>query len=134
MKTSEDYTDIPLFGGFDSRGDTITITGALAISNALKYFLCGAKPDLFDLSTEGVIRRFLNRPLTEATAKDLKIAITSAITTKFLPVLIIHNLIVLPDYDEESWNIQLFATTAKDSINITLNETVTARSKGAFNG
>jgi len=128
MKESIEYTDIPIYGEFTPQGDIAVLKGATAIQNSLKYFLSGAIPDLFDLSKRGVLRKFINRPLNDATALDLKIAIETSITTEFVPQLSIQTLNVIPDYVNNEWELQLKAITVDDYLPIFLSEKISSLS------
>lgn len=91
----------------DNHGIKI-LTDAESIENALKLWLVSFKGDTIrQPGNGGYVTQWLFKPMDEDTQFDIKTAIRVGLEREFIPTINVDSIKVTPDYQKESWEIEI---------------------------
>jgi len=91
----------------DSKG-IMVLSGTKAVENALKLWLVSFKGDTIrHPEAGGYVTQWLFKSMDEDTQFDIKTAIRVGLEREFVPVIKIDKVTVTPDYQQESWQIEI---------------------------
>lgn len=94
-------------GSEDSKGITI-LEDVEAIENALKLWLMSFQGERIRRPNDGgYVTRWLFKSMDEQTAFDIKTAIRIGLEREFIPKITIDQIVVNPNYQNESWEIEV---------------------------
>lgn len=105
------YKDFPYDAQLDSNGDMIILEDYAAVQNALRLWLYSMRGErIRQPNYGGYVTRWLYKPLTEDTRDNIQYAILTGLREEFYPTITVNEVNVTPNYEDESWTIEVKAT------------------------
>lgn len=101
------YVDHPVDGQLNSAGNLAVLTNANALNNALTQWLSSCSNDFIRSNSGGVIMPYLDKPMDEGTASDMKTAIIVGLSKDFLPSIQVRGVDVIPNLKSDTWDITI---------------------------
>lgn len=128
VKTSlsgQKYIDFPYDAQIDSKGNMVILENYEAAQNALRLWLYSLRGErIRQPSYGGYVTRWLYKPLNESTRQNIQYAILVGLRDEFTPSITVTELNVTPDYETESWTIEVKATLNRTQEEIYVIENV----------
>lgn len=110
-------------GGFSPSGQPKKVYGSDAVNNALSMWFESFKGEkLRDPNSGGYVRFYIQKPMSNENAKNLEEAIRSGFDQDFSPLLTIRSLVVIPNYTDNKYEIQLQVVSSTLKLEITVVE------------
>lgn len=123
--SGQQYVDYTYDSQILETGELKTLSGYEAIQNSLKLWLYSLRGErIRNPEWGGYITRWLFKPLSVETMDKLQFSLLIGLREEFTPRLIINNVTVTPDYENESWIIEIDATLPTTSENVRVIENV----------
>lgn len=123
--SGQQYVDYSYDSEFLETGELKTVEGYEAVQNALILWLYSLRGERIRMpSWGGYVTRWLFKPLTADTAENLQFCLTIGLREEFTPKLNIKTVSVIPDFENDSWIIEIDASLASTSESIHVIENI----------
>lgn len=105
------YKDFPYDAQMDLNGNMIVLENYEAVQNSLRLWLYSMRGERIRRPTYGgYVTRWLYKPLNEDTRENIQYAILTGLREEFYPTITVSEVNVTPDFENESWTIEIKAT------------------------
>lgn len=123
--SGQKYIDFPFDAQIDSGGNMIILENYEAVKNSLRLWLYSLRGERIRRPTYGgYVTRWLYKPINEDTRQNIQYAILTGLRDEFSPTLTVTELNVTPDFETESWIIEIQATLNRTQEEIYVIENV----------
>lgn len=123
--SGQQYADFVYDSRISETGELMTVQGYEAVKNALILWLYSLRGErIRKPSWGGYLTRWLYKPLNEDTAENIQFSLLIGLREEFTPALEVNKVTVTPDYENESWIIQIDAVLASSSETIQVIENI----------
>ena len=123
--SGQKYIDFPFDAQIDSRGNMVILENYEAVKNSLRLWLYSLRGERIRRPTYGgYVTRWLYKPINEDTRQNIQYAILTGLRDEFSPTITVTELNVTPDYETESWTIEIQATLNRTQEEIYVIENV----------
>jgi len=108
MSDSRTFSDFTSSAEFEPNGSLRIVTGTEALVNSLRMWIASFRGELIRRPARGgYIVQWLMKPMSEEVGIRIREAIQEGLFEDFEPRITITKVRVIPDYENQFWNIEL---------------------------
>jgi phage baseplate assembly protein W len=115
--------DSSLSGGTNKRGEIENFIGTKALNNSVIMFLLSYRGEIIDYPNfGGIIVKYLNKPIDQNTANQIKNIVKTSLEEIFTPRLVVENISVIANYERNYYEIKVEGFSPEINTNFKIDE------------